>query len=422
MIGSSCILFLALATAYAGTPPSPIPAKKLPSLLKMLESASLSERVAAMKDIGYVSPATEVRKHEKLLCGLLSDPAPEIREMTLKTMWRRLEGNDLVEACVRPALKDKDDRVVRAALMVVGKLFAQSKKAFPRVEALLDDENHEVAYRAAQTIGRLGLDSGVEKTIQTWAKMLDKKVSLEVEEVYVLSKDYSPAIEMDRMGNRAPELIRSALSSESVRNEVVPHLLRSITFRKPLVRVVSIKVMKWMEFISPEIMEALFLVVKNDKAPAVRIYALEASADLLKLKKDGVLTAADLNVDPAEYRSLMLSLTKSKFEGERIHSVRALGALREGSSEVVDALANALEDSSEKVRVYALAALGKLGPKASAAVPAIETLLQRKNRSMRDTAWAVKALQQIATPRSIAYAKKVMAQIEQEEEGSAKEK
>lgn len=408
-------LLIAAEPVWAGEQHERVSPERLPSLLKELDSGSLENRVEAMEDIAYILPVDPVREKQEVLCRYVSDPAPEMREMALKTIWRTLEASSSVESCIAPSFDDKDERVVRASIIAIGRLFAESKRDFAHLPGLTNHANPEIAYRAAETLGRLGTDRGTDLAIQTFVKMLDKRVTLESEEVYVLTKKYAPAIEVDKLGNRNPEIVSRALSAPSVRESVVPALVRTIQFRKPLVRVVSAKVMKWMKFASPQIIESLFLRLKDDKAPAVRIQALEATVDLLQQQEKGGFTVAELNVEPETYRKMILSLTRSAYEDERIQAARVLGVLRDSSAEVVQVLVSLLNDQSEKVRVYSLSSISKLGPNASSAVPQIEAFLEKENNTIRDTAWAVKALMKIATPRSVAYAEKVIARIEKEE-------
>lgn len=416
------LCFFSTTSVRAGESHPPVPVERLPSLLKELNSESLQQRVTAMEEIGYVRPPIAVREKQEVLCQFVTDSAAEMREMALKTIWRSLEGSDSVESCISPSFTDEDERVLRASSIAIGRLFAMTKKDFPHLLKLVKHPNHEVAYRAGEALSRLGTDQGVEIAIQTFVQMLDKRISLEAEEVYVLSKTYAPAIEIDKLGNRKPERVRKALSTDAVRERVIPALVKTASFRKPLVRVVSIKVMKWMDTPSPQLIESLYMRIKDDAAPAVRIQALEATVALLKRVERGDFTAGVLSVDPKDYLSLMLSRTKSSFEDERFQSARVLGLLKNSSAEVVRALEELLKDQSEKVRVYSLSSLGKIGPNASSAVPAIIAFLEQEGLTLRDTAWAIKALQQIATPRSIAYAEKVIARLEKKERMAAGKK
>jgi HEAT repeat protein len=352
MIQKSFVLAVAILMSGSSRMSAAPAPDTLPALLKGLEAADASKRIAAADGLEKLGQLAQVAVPD--LVRALSDTNQGVRLHAASALLAIDPANQL-----------------SSALLV---------KDMPVLIAMLSDGESDSVIFAAYTLARLGPKS--EPAVPALLRVLSQ-------------------VRMDPNPSGAASLALVRLGPTAV-----PHLVKTLSDPKSELRERCVMILWDM---GPPARAAVPALAKamNDRDARLQVYAacaitaidpknqaaVPVLTSLLKHEDSYIREHAGYglkNVGPAArvaVPNLVEALRAEKQVGTRIGLAEALAWLDPGNQMAVAALVDALKGThSDYIRTTALRALGKLGPRAKAVLPAIRAALEDKSAAVRKAA------------------------------------
>jgi HEAT repeat protein/protein involved in polysaccharide export with SLBB domain/beta-lactamase regulating signal transducer with metallopeptidase domain len=369
-----------------------------PSLGKVaVEGLTLEEAAAAV---------------EKQLHKTLKQPSVSVTLGGWEKIWHDLLRDGPEEAEAPPPA------AARQALRYGGKSFEQWRTE------VLTDLSPKVRVQAIKALGAFGVNGYSGEAMHAILQVIagyayDPRGMVEEDTSIFNAADEA----CDKMGEAGVPFLREALRSpnRNVRRfvahtlsragarEAVPDLLKLVTDKDAVVRVLAIGAVENLDPKAPGAVKPLLGALKDESdqvraaaAAALRVAgdkaASAALAEALKDSSREVRVAAlgaliQLNGVQASIAPALVPLLADEDRNLRNSASNMLQAMGPRAREVVPALMAVLQKKDDTARFLAVQALGAIGPDAKAAIPLLKDLLAIQNDTMRSE--ALKALREI---------------------------
>jgi len=308
-----------------------------------LKSNSRYQRMGACLALGHLG--AKAKEAVPALESALADKNAGVRAHAAQAIWRidRRRAADIVPVLAE-ALKD-DDRGVRiGAVVTLGQIGKEARRAAPALRSLLADEDAQLRIKAALALYQVDPSEAASVSKALVGAFGSKDLPIQAEAAAGLgelgpnAKDAVPALGKALVGADEMRSHFAAQALAQIGKAAVPFLIEGLKSEKAGLRWDALNALG---HIGPDAKEA---------APAVA----------------RILGASDPSL--------------------RAEAARILGRIGPGAKAAVPALAQALKDEMYIVRLNAAEALGQVGPAAREAIPGLKAALNDKSNDVSNAA------------------------------------